>query len=221
MRAGRALTRARGLVMAPAGDGRPAAPAQQLAALLHTACLASASPVRSWLPSLSSSGLQNSCLHACGQWGTGQALCRRRLREIIYCVRGKFLHSAVFLTLTKTGLRSPVETGVPPLLAKRQQRTLKTYEPALRVAQARRAAALQALERALHAEPGAGAAAEQVVELWTKALPLLGDKAAAVRQAVLPVIGLLGAVATRPGAHTGATHSSLQGTTRKSADLWS
>lgn len=86
------------------------------------------------------------------------------------------------------------------------------------MAQARRAAALQALERALRAEPGAGAAAEQVVKLWTKALPLLGDKAAAVRQAVLPVIGLLGAVATRPGAHTGATHSSLQGTARKSAD---
>ena len=89
------------------------------------------------------------------------------------------------------------------------------------MAQARRAAALQALERALRAELGAGAAAEQVVDLWSKALPLLGDRAAAVRQAALPVIGLLGAVATRPGAHTGALRPPLRGSVRKSASVCS
>lgn len=104
------------------------------------------------------------------------------------------------------------------LTGKKAGKISLTNEPTLCVAQARRAAALQALERALQAEPGAGAAAEQVVELWTKALPLLGDKAAAVRQAVLPVIGLLGAVATRPGVHTGALRSTLGGSACKSAD---
>ena len=92
MRAGRALTRARGLTMAPAGDGTSVAPAQRLAALLSTACLASANPVRTWLISLSSVGLLNPSAWAVGH-GAGAVQAPPAQSSVLS--QGHVLHSAV------------------------------------------------------------------------------------------------------------------------------
>ena len=195
--------------MAPAGDGRSAAPAQPLTALLRAACLTSTSPVHTRLVCLSSgccqtpAQVQDPCVSS-GAWG--QALCGHCLGAVLHLQRLHEQRSAILPV-------GDCQAQVPALPAGRGVRTYwqrdheghKANDRALHLAQAKRAAALQALERALRAVLGARLAAEQVVDLWTLALPLLGDKVAAVRQAALPVIGLLGAVATRPGARTGAT----------------
>ncbi|KAK9822206.1 hypothetical protein WJX81_005370 [Elliptochloris bilobata] len=119
-----------------------------------------------------------------------EAFSRRRLTA------GRALIRARGPTMAPTGNGSAAAPAKRPA-ALLQAASRASADPAAR------AAALSALERALRAEPGAREAAAQVLDLWGAALPLLGDRNAAVRQAALPVVGLLGALATRPLAHTG------------------
>lgn len=64
--------------------------------------------------------------------------------------------------------------------------------------QASRAAALGRLASLLAAPTGAAAAAPQLYQSWRAALALLWDRSAAVRGAVIPVLGRLGTVAANP-----------------------
>lgn len=72
--------------------------------------------------------------------------------------------------------------------------------------QAARLTALKSLAELLATPLGAAAAAGQLVSVWPATLALLWDRSAAVRGAVIPTLGRLGAIAADPSVTTSGHH---------------
>lgn len=73
-----------------------------------------------------------------------------------------------------------------------------------------RLSALKGLASAMQRQPGAQAAQAQIPMIWPALVQLLVDAQQLVRQAAAPVVGMLGALATRAGRPPGRHSSSLQ-----------
>ena len=73
-----------------------------------------------------------------------------------------------------------------------------------------RLSALKGLASAMQRQPGAQAAQAQIPLMWPALLQLLVDAQQLVRQAAAPVVGMVGALATRAGRPPGR-HSHRQG----------
>ena len=82
-----------------------------------------------------------------------------------------------------------------------------------------RLSALKELASAMQRQPGAQAAQAQIPMMWPALLQLLVDAQQLVRQAAAPVVGMLGALATRAGRPPGG-QSRRQGLATAAARAW-